>query len=344
MSRKIQIVYNEFPPIAKHLARAFEARGYEVNIFYGTQYVHWFYRYVIRVISRWARAFRLIPKGRELWPTHPLNFCNYIDQQFQRRIEKFQPNYLLVIHGLPFSHHYIEQLSIPKLGWWVEPNNDVLELKKNAKPFDIYSTFSLTSMHALAKNKISTEYISHAVCPKEFYPLEIAKDIDLVFVGNWSEWRDDVLSKVLQITPNVVIYGPQWLKKSRLQKNVLHRIYGGEMIVGESLNYLFNRAKVVLNASRIYGSEGLNMRFFEVLATQSLLLTDTVLEISEHFVDGQDLLIYSDLKDLTQLLDGALRDESLRLTIAQQGYQTVLKNHTYDHLAARFEAQFHRLT
>lgn len=170
--------------------------------------------------------------------------------------------------------------------------------------------------------------------------MAVNKDIDVVFVGNWSEWRDEVLLRTLSLTHNVVIYGPQWLKKSRIPKQVLQKIYRGPMVVGAELNHLFNRARVNLNASRVYGSTGLNMRFFEVLATRSLFITDFVPEIEKHFLDGQDLAVYQTLDGLTDLLKKFLADENLSLNVAEAGYQKVLANHTYSHLASSFEKQF----
>ncbi len=343
-SKKILIVYNEFPPIARNLAKAFESIGYEVDIFYGTQHIHWFYKRVIRVLSRWARALRLISKNVTLWPNHPLNFDNYIDTQFQRRFHQYSPDYLLVIHGLPFGHQFIANQKIPKLGWWVEPNDDPVELIKNAKPFDLYNSFSLSGIAVLKSSNQCLYYLSHAVSADDFNPLNLSKDIDVVFVGNWSPWREEVLFRVLELTQNIKIYGPQRLKKSHIPRHFLEKIYGGEFIGGEELNYLLNRAKVNLNASRIYGASGLNMRFFEVLATNSLFLTDFVPEISRHFVDGQDLLIYKNLDDLALQLEKVLFDEALRLKIAENGYQTILAGHTYGHLVKKLERQFMQIT
>jgi hypothetical protein len=343
-SKKILIVYNEFPSIAKNLSKAFEAIGYEVDVFYGTQHSHWFYRLVIRVLSRWARALRLLPKGSVLWPDHHLNFYNYIDRQFQNKFNQFSPDYLLVIHGLPFSYQFIADQKIPKLGWWIEPNDDLQELERNSKPFHIYNSFSLSSIAVLQSSNKYTNYLSHAVSTEDFNPLNVSKDLDVVFVGNWSPWREEVLLRVLDVTQNIKIYGPQWLKKSRIPKRLLKKIYGSELIIGSELNHLLNSAKVNLNALRIHGTSGLNMRFFEVLATKSLFLTDFVPEISRHFIDGQELLVYKDLDDLTFQLKKVLCDESLRLNIAENGYQTVLNRYTYDHLAKIFEGQFKSLS
>lgn len=343
-SKKILIVCNEFPPIAKNLSKAFESLGYEVDVFYGTQFSHWFYRRIIRVLSRWARALRLLPKGGVLWPDHHLNFYNYIDKQFQDKFKKLSPDYLLVIHGLPFSHQFIADQKIPKLGWWVEPNDDPVELEKNAKPFDIYNSFSSSSVAILQSSNNYTNYLTHAVSAEDFNPLNVSKDIDVVFVGNWSPWREEVLLRVLEVTQNVKIYGPWWLKKSRIPKHLLKKIHVSELIVGRELNHLLNCAKVNLNALRIHGTSGLNMRFFEVLATKTLFLTDSVPEISRHFIDGQDLLVYKDLDDLTLQLKKALSDESLRLNIAENGYQTVINRYTYDHLVKIFEGQFKSLS
>ncbi|MEX3954035.1 hypothetical protein AB4Y40_40935 [Paraburkholderia sp. EG287B] len=75
------------------------------------------------------------------------------------------------------------------------------------------------------------------------------------------------------MTQDIALYGHSWIKKSRLPRDILRRIPKEDIILGASLNALHNKARMVLNADRTV-SLGLNMRYFEVLASGSCLLTD----------------------------------------------------------------------
>ena len=85
------------------------------------------------------------------------------------------------------------------------------------------------------------------------------------------------------------------------------------------------------------------MRFFEVLATASVLLTDEVAEIDRHFEPDVDLVVYTDTAQLQQKLQLLLASPELRQRISAAGYQKVMDHHTYGAMAAQLMAQFESL-
>ena len=343
--KKILIAYGRFPPIAPDLKKAFERSGVEVEVFDTVDYEHhWFYRRVIRVINRYARSLRLIPRSGDLFAQHPFNLRNFVASNFERICTQFQPDAVFVIHGLDFGVPFLSALKVPKIGWHIEPGDEREFLTKNAKSLDIYNSFSQASVDLLVSAGFDGRYLCHAVDEGRFFPTPQAEQpIDLCFVGNWSPWREEVLKASLQVTQNVALYGDQWLKKSSLEPALFQRIYKGKEIVGPELNDLLNRSKVVLNASRIKASHGLNMRFFEVLATASVLLSDEVTELDRHFVPDVDLVVYKDAAQLPQKLHMLLQSPELRQRISAAGYQKVMDHHTYDAMAAQLMAQFESL-
>ncbi len=338
------MAYHRFPPIAEDLKKAFSSLGVEVEIFYTTDYEHWFYRRVIRNINRFARNLRLIPKGEDIFKSQPLNLCNYVSRNFEKKFEHSQPDALLIIHGLPFGEPYISKISLPKIGWHLEPRVDLPYLVENARAFDIYNSYSQNDVDLLNSVGFDSRYLSHAVDPENFYPeVEVPKIFDVVFVGNWSVWRDETLKAVLEITDNVALYGGYWLKKSTISRRVLRQIFRGDEIIGAELNHLYNSSKIVLNASRVFGSAGLNMRFFEVLAAGSVLLTDPVPELEKHFEENTHLFRYRNPCELKQILDRLLKNPEERDEIGRAGYLRVLEQHRYDFMAAHLLSQFQEI-
>lgn len=342
---KVLIAYDYFPPIAEDLKKAFNRLNISVEIFHSSDYEHWFYKNIIRRLNKLARNLRLIKKDVDLFARHRLNRLNYLSSNLKDVCDAYAPDMIFFIHGQPYGNQVLDHLAIPKLGWWMEPNDDICELRVNAAPFDIYYSFSQRTLDLLKPEGFAVDYLCHSVSPDRFYPLpDLSKKYDVCFVGNWSPWREKVLEAVLRVTNNVALYGPHWKKKSQLIANKLDMIHLGEHIIGENLNKLFNSSKVVLNASRIPDSYGLNMRFFEVLATRACFLTDAPPELPRHFESGKHLMVFDDLRDLQGKLASLLSDEALCARLSTAGYECVLQHHSYDHMVQQLLKQYQMLS
>ncbi len=339
---RILLAYHRFPPIAEDLSSAFQSLGVEAEICYTDE--HWFYLHVIRRVNRLARALRLIPKGGDLFKAHPLNRVNYAAGKFAQAVSQHRPDAVLVIHGLPFGASYIAGLNLPKIGWHLEPRDDLPYLADNARPYDIYNSYSQKDVNLLVGAGFDCRYLCHAVAPEKFHPESVAQGTyDVTFVGNWSQWRDDAVKAVLEVTDNVAVYGGYWLKKSAIPRGTLRRIHKGGEIIGADLNRLFNASRIVLNASRTPGSHGLNMRFFEVPAAGSLLLTDTVPELEKHFVPDTHLVVYRDTAELKRRLRELLQSPGQLDAIRLAGQRLVLERHQYRTMARHFLEQFQEI-
>jgi len=341
MLKKILIAYHRFPPIADDLSVALRQLGFDVEVFYTTDFEHWFYHRIIKSVNRHARNFRLISKGEDIFINHPLNRANHVSTSFKRIYSRYQPDALLVIHGLPFAESYLSNINIPKIGWHLEPRDDLPYLIENAKLFDIYNSYSQHDVDLLSSAGFDSRYLCHAVNPEKFFLEDnSAKSIDVCFVGNWSRWRDEALMAALEVTDNISLYGGYWVKKSMIPRKILRKIFKGEEIIGAELNHLYNSSKVVLNASRSPNSHGLNMRFFEVLATSSVFLTDPVPELEKHFVANKHLLLYRTPEELKQLLSNILTSPLEQDRIRKEGKNLVLETHRYDLMATHLLDQF----
>jgi glycosyltransferase involved in cell wall biosynthesis len=344
MLKKIMIVYHRFPPIAEDLKKAFVRLGLEVDIFYMDDHEHFFYHRIIRNVNRYARSLRLVKKDVDLFSSHPLNKGNYYISSFKKACSQSKPDAILGIHGFQFGANYLSELAVPKIGWHLEPCNSVHHLAPWASACDVYYSFSHKVIDLLAEAGIACRYMSHAVDPDNFYSQPEAKKIfDVTFVGNWSEWRDEVVQAALEVSGNVAVYGGGWKRKSTIARKTLNQIYKGKEIIGADLNSLFNSSRIVLNASRDKGSSGLNMRFFEVLAAGSVLLTDPVPELETHFIPDTDLVRYRDTAELKHQLAELLMSPQKQDLIRYAGQRLIIERHQYDHMAAQFLKQFHEI-
>jgi spore maturation protein CgeB len=324
--------------------------GIEVELFLASDIpVSYFHKVFFKRLSRWAWSLRLKKKGQALFLNHPKRWENIAADGLYHCYEKFKPDLLFFIHEPSyggFGEIILEKILAPKIGWYVEPFVDMPRLKDNSRFFDIYNIFHSDAANQLAQELVKTAYLCHAANPKSFYPLPESKPVyDLCFVGNFSPWRDEVLKAALGVSKNIALYGPNWLKKgnSKIGKNDLESIYKGEKIVGEELNRLFNSSKIVLSASRIRNSSGLNMRFFEVLAAGACFITDAPIELELHFIKDKHLVIFDSLEELSEKLENLLKDPVMRKNISQAGHEQVVANHTYAHTAKTIISQYNSL-
>jgi hypothetical protein len=115
------------------------------------------------------------------------------------------------------------------------------------------------------------------------------------------------------------------LLKKLTQKVPVHveRCFWDEMAA------LFSESRIVFNNGV---SEDLNMRFFEVLSTGTLLLSDMAQDSGQEelFVAGEDYALYRD-DNLEEVAQYYLAHEQTREAIAQRGQRLVHAAHTYDH-------------
>ncbi len=328
---RILIAHPRFPPLAEDYADAFAHAGIDARTFIVDDHVHWVQRYVFRRVNKLARALRLVRRGTDLFRNHRWSDARYPAAQLAAAVAAYAPDVVLCIHGKPIDIEPLRGAAALKVGWWVEQNDSWPVLESASRHFDVYGAFSREIVDALACNQRASFHLLHGANLRQHHPLDdCAKDVDVAFVGAWSPWRDEIIARVFEVTEDIALYGHSWLRKSRLPKKLLRKIHRGDLILGTELNVLYNRARVVLNADRTVRL-GLNMRYFEVLATRACLLTDEAAELGEHFVDGEHLSVYRDHAQMQQRLRWLLEHDDERARIAERGHREVLLRHSCDH-------------
>ncbi|WP_028231826.1 CgeB family protein [Paraburkholderia mimosarum] len=328
---RILIAHPRLPPLADDYADAFDRAGVEAKTFIIEEQIHWVSRYVFRRINKLARTLRLVPRGTDLFRQHRLGEVNHLATRLSEEVAAFEPDVVLCIHGKRAEICKLRDSNVVKIGWWVEQSNDWSDLEAASRGFDLYFAFAPEVVDAIVSHGRDARYLPHGANARQHYPIAgTAKEIDLVFVGAWSPWRDQVIASAFDVTQNIALYGHSWLKKSRLPRDMLRSIHKGDLILGTQLNALHNRARVVLNADRTVRL-GLNMRYFEVLASGSCLLTDNALDLHNYFADNEHLCVYHDLEDMQRKLRWLLDNEDERLRISGNGFREVTQHHTCDH-------------
>lgn len=93
---------------------------------------------------------------------------------------------------------------------------------------------------------------------------------------------------------------------------------------------IFHNSKINIHITLRSISSGMSLRVLDVLACEGFLLTNYQPEIAEYFVDGEELVMYSDFNDMYAKIDYYLTHDEERKRIAHAGYLKVREQFNYD--------------
>ncbi len=93
--------------------------------------------------------------------------------------------------------------------------------------------------------------------------------------------------------------------------------------------YVFRNSKINLNISHRTIQSGIPLRVFDILGAGGFLITNYQPELTELFVDGEDLVIYYSYMDLVEKVRYYLANDAERCRIARNGCRKVREQHNY---------------
>lgn len=334
--KKVLIAYSSNPPIIADLSEAFAKRNIDVDYVLADKN-SWFDRWVIRRLNKQLHNLRILPKDKSLFSDHPLAHKNYRSAALKEKISSFNPDLVFVVRGIAFNNDALIQAN-RLFGWWVEKEERTQEALGEISLFDWYFFLAESSVQqAKASGYSNVSYLSHMVNPNRFRKIDGSdKSYDVCFVGNWSPHRQKFIDAVLEVTPNVAIYGRKWRRNNIRNAKVLKAVKG-QWIDGEPLNRLYNESRVVLNVTNWgagigKGRSGMNMRVFEVPASGAFLFTDESREMDDYLKPGGHVGVFdeSDIRGFKAGLRYYLYNQEIRESIAIAGNAHVRSKYTYD--------------
>lgn len=93
---------------------------------------------------------------------------------------------------------------------------------------------------------------------------------------------------------------------------------------------VFRCSKINLNITLRTIRTGIPLRIFDVMGAGGFLLTNFQPELAYFFKNKEDLVWYTDQEDMMEKLEYYLSHEKERKAIAEHGYETISRFHTYD--------------
>lgn len=182
-----------------------------------------------------------------------------------------------------------------------------------------------------------------AADPESFFPLEVEKDIDVLWIGNWGdEERSQELEEFL-IGPaaalphrHVVVHGvryPLEALEKLAQAGIDFRGYLANLCAPRA----YGESRLALHVPRRQYRNGLSgvptIRVFEALACGVPLLCSPWTDAEGLFRPGEDYLVVPDGRTMRAEIERLLRDEAARRQLGENGLATVRSRHTCAHRA-----------
>lgn len=138
-------------------------------------------------------------------------------------------------------------------------------------------------------------------------------------------YRWKVLRNLVDFSP--VIYGDEGWKKMIDNSFQLR----GTVNYYETLPVIYNSTEINFNTTSLQMPEAVNQRVFDVPACGGFLLTDHQKAIEELFELGREVITYTALEEIPELVRFYLKHPSERERIAMAARERILKEHTYRH-------------
>ena len=115
----------------------------------------------------------------------------------------------------------------------------------------------------------------------------------------------------------------------------------GSVDYQHQMPYVFKNSAINLNISLRSIRSGIPLRCFDIMGCGGFLLSNYQGDFYEHFVPGEDLVLFESQEDFLNKCDYYLKHDNERRQIAANGYGKVKEFHTYEvRLKEIFEVVF----
>jgi spore maturation protein CgeB len=159
----------------------------------------------------------------------------------------------------------------------------------------------------------------------ENFPLALAKDIDVVFIGHFEDdGRDEWLKFLIDNGIQLKIYGPEW-RKSR-HYNYFSSMMGDISPIKETYNYTLNISRIALVFLSNLNCDTYTRRCFEITATKTFMLSIYSDDLAELFEPGIHADYFKTKDELLKKVIYYLDNIDLRESIALAGYKRVIED------------------
>lgn len=167
----------------------------------------------------------------------------------------------------------------------------------------------------------NVHHILQGINPLEFKPIKNEKICDIVFIGQATQKRLDILSELSS-------------------KNISGRAYGpgfpADSVSGEKFNQVCAEGRILLAINNTDSSEdSFSDRILRYMATGGCVVTEYSKGLEKYFVNGKHAAWPQEGETLIDVIQYLLVHPKMMNQIAENGHQYVLENHTWGNVAEK---------
>lgn len=234
-------------------------------------------------------------------------FRFYVDKiriEFLQIVKNFKPDIVIISKGLHLNNETIKIIKATGafvINWnpddFFNMKNSSLDLIAAIREYDLIVS---AREHLFAKyteaGAKSTLFLDWYYVPELHQPHNLPISYNLTFVGSWSPFREEFISK---LESSVSIWGGGWDKSSMSfrKKNDLKNA----VLTQTQMSKVFNQSRFNLNLLTRENSDYTNLRLFEVSASGGLLLTERNSHSKLLFKEYQQALMFDNANEINDL-------------------------------------------
>ena len=307
------------------LERAFSDLGWGARVLGYTGPVHP-YRLVNKVKYKLARnKEKVVEKSRVAFQSAAIQSFN-----------EYEPELVFVLNGdyLEVSTLDLFRKSAKVALWFFDSRTKLPFSIGHADHVDALFCFERDDVDWFQSQGKQAFFLPQACDTSQYFPIQgVAKDIDILFVGNlfYSPKRKAVMNAVIDCFPDrkIEVYGwyQPWFKGLKAYLRRPHkRIYKNVNVSSETANLLYNRARVVLNIHQEHQKNGANPRVFEICGSGAYQICDWNPYVASLLPEGS-IGLYRNNEELFSLIKDALTLDTLDKALS--AHKVVAQNHTF---------------
>lgn len=329
LEKKILLIDNGFYNYGESIEYYIRKRGYNVRRFC----IKIPLNFKIRVYNFLTKKMKEIFKLKKEFALLKEQIAA-ISQDILLEYEDFQPDYIIFIKADYINRDTLIKMQSAKLiVWMMDSYERYPYLIRDLDLFDHIFSFEESDINLLREKGIKAEFLPLCADERIFYPQNMEKDIDILFIGAMYPDRIKLLKKLISEFSqyNIQVYGYninrfEILKKIKYKYTKMHKFFH-KGVSPQEANDLYARSKICINTHNWQTKNGANPRTFEILATNSFEIVDYNFYIEKELNDG--VVIYKDEKDLFHKLSYYLQHETERRQIAERGYKVTSERHLF---------------
>lgn len=300
-------------PLGSEIAAAFASLGHEVFCFDSSA------RESHMAAKRIAKSLaKLIGAKRRLSAHFDAQQNKHLAQDFLDFCRDATPDLILVIRGEGIPQYALDAAvagyNAKTAVWWVKNPRWQSKFLEEAKQFD--SAFTIDE-------SACNQRVGYLPCWSAnrtvFHPIPFdEKKRGLLFIGTWSERRQNYLEALADLPLEII--GPEWDRLSL--GSPLRPCVIGERVSQEEMAKCYRSVWAVIDINQIEQAQGqgVNMRFADVPASGTVLITEPSREVERWHLADQCALLFtspSELRARAQaLLDDAEKCRSMSAAAA----------------------------